>query len=124
MSEGNEPSASFDAAFDRGGIVAVAPEDREAYADVLRRLLRPGGKVLLVSTEHPPFANGSPGPPHSIDAAEVARLFAAHFEVEQLKREDRLPVESVWSERGCSYFFETTYMLTRRATPPYDTSSG
>ena len=108
------PSASFDACFDRGGLVAVAPSDREAYAAALRRLLRPGGRVLLVAVEHPPFApGGSLGPPHSIDAAEVKRLFDGDFSIAQLQREDRLPLEPVWVERGCGFFFETTYLLTR-----------
>ncbi len=71
-----------DAAFDRGGLVAVAPDDRKAYAAVLKRLVRPGGRVLFVSVEHPPFEGGKLGPPHSIERAEVDRLFAEHFEIE------------------------------------------
>ena len=31
-----------------------------------------------------------------------------------LKREDRMPLEPSWRERGCDYFFETTYLLTRK----------
>ena len=52
--------------------MAVAPEDRGAYAAVLKRLVRPGGRVLFVSVEHPPFEGGKLGPPHSIERAEVS----------------------------------------------------
>tara|TARA_B100000405_G_scaffold155700_1_gene108678 strand:- start:1149 stop:1292 length:144 start_codon:yes stop_codon:yes gene_type:complete len=38
--------------------------------------------VLFVSVEHPPFEGGKLGPPHSIERAEVDRLFAEHFEIE------------------------------------------
>ncbi len=97
-------------------MVAVAPSDREAYAAVLKRLVRPGGRVLFVSVEHPPFEGGKLGPPHSIERAEVDRLFAEHFDIEVLKREDRMPVELSWRERGCDYFFETTYLLRGKKT--------
>ena len=101
-------------------MVAVAPDDREAYAAVLKRLVRPGGRVLFVSVEHPPVEGGKLGPPHSIERAEVDRLFSADFEIEVLKREDRMPVEPAWKERGCDYFFETTYLLTRKDAPVCD----
>ena len=37
-----------------------------------------------------------------------------------LKREDRMPLEPSWRERGCDYFFETTYLLTRKEAPVCD----
>ena len=39
----------FDAAFDRGALVAVLPEDREAYVATLAGLMAPEGRVLLVT---------------------------------------------------------------------------
>ena len=108
-------NATVDAAFGPRRLVAVEPADRARYAATLARLVKPGGRVLLVATEHPPFAGGRLGPPFSVEAAEVERIFAGAFEIAPLKREDRLPVEPVWVERGCSYFFEATYLLTRRA---------
>jgi hypothetical protein len=38
--------------------------------------------VLFVSVEHPPFEGGKLGPPHSIERAEVDRLFSADFDIE------------------------------------------
>ena len=110
-----EPDASFAAAFDRGGLVAVNPADRPAYAATLARLVAPRGRVLLVAVEHPPFKNGSLGPPFNVGPEEVMALFEGNFEVELLRREDRLPLESVWAKRGCSFFNEATYLLTRKA---------
>jgi len=107
------PDASFDAVFDRGGLVAVDPSDRSAYAAALTRLVAPGGRVLLVAVEHPPFAGGGLGPPFNVDLEAVKGLFSGAFEIEVLKHEDRLPLEPVWGERGCTYFNEVTYLLTR-----------
>lgn len=109
-----EPSASFDAVFDRGGFVAVEWADRAAYAATLTRLLAPGGRVLMVAVEHPPFAGGGMGPPFNVDADAIKTLFGESFDVEVLKREDRLPAEPAWKERGCDYFYEVTYLLTRK----------
>merc|ERR1712061_867877 len=38
----------MDAAFDRGGLVAVQPDCRERYAKALHELLVLGGRVLLI----------------------------------------------------------------------------
>ena len=101
----------FDGAFDRGGLVAVAPDLRPRYAARLAELVR--GAMLLVAVEHGPFDGGKLGPPFSIPEAEARALFAGTFRVDLLKREDRLVAEPAWAERGCTEFFETTYLLTR-----------
>lgn len=100
----------FDAAVDRGGIVAVEPHDRVKYAANLAELLKPGGKLLLVAVEHEP----SFGPPHSVDEAEVRGLFSRQFDVQCLRREDRLPIEPVWKSKGATRFDEVTYLCTRK----------
>ena len=43
---------AFDAAFDRGALVAIEPSDRRAYASTLTGLMAPTGRVLLVAVEH------------------------------------------------------------------------
>lgn len=105
-------SGTFDGAFDRGGLVAVSPEDRVQYAASLSALV--SGRVLIVAVEHDPFDGGKLGPPFSVDESQVRALFAADFEITLLEREDRMPHETVWRERGCERFDETTYLLTRR----------
>lgn len=58
---------TFDAAFDRGALIAIEPEDRPQYVSVLTSLMAPGGKILLVAIEHEPAF----GPPHSLNEAQV-----------------------------------------------------
>jgi hypothetical protein len=73
--------------------------------------LRCGGHA----TQHDPFKNGKLGPPFSVTEADVSTLFPpAHYGIELLKREDRMPIETVWRDRGCNYFFEATYLITKK----------
>ncbi|CAK8994838.1 unnamed protein product [Durusdinium trenchii] len=53
----------FEAAFDRGSLVAVEPDDRKPYATALTHLMAPGGRVLLVTVEHDGFGERK-GPPY------------------------------------------------------------
>lgn len=67
------------------------------------------------TTQHDPFKNGKLGPPFSVTEADVSTLFPpAHYGIELLKREDRMPIETVWRDRGCNYFFEATYLITKK----------
>ena len=70
-----------DAVFDRGSLVAIQPDMREAYVKVMRSLMARGGKILLVALEH----KEGKGPPFAVDEAEVRRLYQDWAEsIEQL----------------------------------------
>ena len=105
----------FDAAFDRGALVAVAPSDRAAYASTLTGLMAPAGRVLLVAVEDDALSDGRLGPPFALSEAQVRELFGADFDVELLQREDRIDLEPTWRKRGCTHFSEAAYLLTRRS---------
>lgn len=65
---------TFDGAWDRAALVALAPAERPGYVDVLRRLLRPSARVLLQTfgCDRPPDS----GPPYRVTGSEVEGLFA------------------------------------------------
>lgn len=102
---------SFAAGFDRGGIVAVQPKERPTYAKVLASLIEPGGRLLMVLTEHDPFAQGRLGPPYSIVEDEVHGLFGSDFEVKLL---EKIPDDDGAKDKGCTYFTECVYLLRRK----------
>lgn len=102
---------AVDAAFDRGSIVAIDPADRPKYAQIMSGLMAPGGRLLLVAVEHEPAF----GPPHSVDEAEVRKLFGANFDVRVLSREPRIDAEPAWRGRGATRFDEVAYLCTRRS---------
>eukprot|EP00931_Biecheleriopsis_adriatica_P038824 TRINITY_DN22200_c0_g2_i2.p1 TRINITY_DN22200_c0_g2~~TRINITY_DN22200_c0_g2_i2.p1 ORF type:complete len:314 (+),score=60.73 TRINITY_DN22200_c0_g2_i2:15-956(+) len=112
-----EALVPFDAAFDRGGIVAVDPKDRKRYAEVLSHLMAPGGRLLLVAVEHDAFSDGRLGPPFEVTEADVRTLFSSNFEIKLLRREDRIDKDAGMRSRGVTRFHECAYLLTRRSAP-------
>lgn len=107
-----ESEDKFTAVFDRGSLVAVDPGDRKKYVETITRNLAEKAKILLVSTEHDPFAalDGARklGPPHSIDEDTIRELYQG-FTITPLSRESK----DEFKDRGCEYFFEAAYLLIR-----------
>jgi thiopurine S-methyltransferase len=70
-----ELTGTFDGAWDRAALVALPPSERPAYAAVLRRLMRPGSRMLLQTfdLDRPPDT----GPPYRVAQEELARLYPA-----------------------------------------------
>ena len=68
-----EHVGTFDGAWDRAALVALPPDERPAYAAVLRRLMRPGARMLLQTfgLDRPPEV----GPPYRVPEQEVRGLF-------------------------------------------------
>lgn len=71
-----------DVIFDRAALVALDPGCRERYVDGLHRMLRPGGHLLLISFAYD--QSRIEGPPWSVDAATIERLFGERFSIETL----------------------------------------
>jgi thiopurine S-methyltransferase len=73
-----------DVVFDRAALVALDPACRNRYVDGLHRLLRPGGHVLLIAFAYD--QTRVEGPPWSVDATTIERLFGDRFFIETLPR--------------------------------------
>lgn len=89
----------FDLALDVGCMHSFDPEQKRAYRDEVRRLLRPGARYLLFAhlrdEDEPPEAS------RWADEEELRALFAAGFELERLEHgvtqvEDQDPWRSAW----------------------------
>jgi SAM-dependent methyltransferase len=74
-----KPRHSLDAALDRGCFHYLAPGDRPRYSAELRRVLRPGGKLLLRASLR------TAGQRNDIDEAVIRGTFAA-WHVEHLEQ--------------------------------------
>jgi thiopurine S-methyltransferase len=70
-----------DAIWDRAALVAIDPDRRDDYAKALRRVLADTGVIVLVTITYD--QSTGPGPPWSVDAAEVDRVFGPAFVVER-----------------------------------------
>jgi thiopurine S-methyltransferase len=103
---------SVEGFWDRAAAIAFTAEQRPAYVEQLSRLIPRAARGLLIAVEYP--QHEMPGPPFSLDAREVEALFAPHFEVREVAREDRLEHEARMRSRGVTRWQEVCYRLRRR----------
>ena len=68
----------FDAVWEYTCFCAIDPARREAYADVLAAILRPGGLLLACFY---PIREGAGGPPFPVSLADIDHALAGRFEV-------------------------------------------
>ncbi len=103
-----------DAIYDRAALVALHPDQRVAYAAALRRVLRPGGRILLIAFSYD--QTKLDGPPWSVDETTVRALFSDAFAVETLAvRDESLGPKFVAA--GVTALHEICLCLNHRGTP-------
>ena len=99
-------SGRFEAIFDRASMVAIDPSLRKDYVSVLGSLLKPGGKILLVSIERRSGTEeDKAGPPFSLTETNIRELYEGLDWVESVsllndsgeqKRNDGRPMVSMY----------------------------
>lgn len=95
---------TFDAALDRGALVALEPRDRPRYVEHLTACLVPGAPVLLVTLEYDDRRRHRP--PFAVLPDEVERLFpgavsTTRRRLESARWDDVGPVHAVaWTWRA------------------------
>jgi thiopurine S-methyltransferase len=99
------------ALYDRAALISWTQELRASYVARLTALTSPGAKTLLITVEY--TQEQMSGPPFSVSAGEVARLYAAHHEIRQLGRHDILASEARLRALGLTELHEVCYELTR-----------
>lgn len=109
--------SKFDAIYDRGSLVAINPNMRDNYLDVIGKLIAPGGKILLVTLERrgDDEAVVKKGPPFSISETTVRALFEP---LEWVDKIDVLEVENIIDSeppekvRGLNSYLEIVFLIT------------
>lgn len=109
------------AIFDRAALVALSPEDRERYVDLLSSCLAPGGRLLLVAFDYDQTL--APGPPFSVPDDEVRRLFGQRFDLELLEERATPSQNPRLQSLGVTSVREAAWLLTRRASLPDTTDA-
>ncbi len=102
---------TVDAVWDRAALVAISPARRADYVAALKRVLAPDGVIVLVTFTYD--QTKMDGPPWSIDAAEVERLFGADFTIETGVRRSE-PAGPRFVEAGIHDVREASFVLRRR----------
>ena len=98
-----------DAVYDRASLVALNPQQRERFAQMLMECMPQGVKILLVTLEYP--QDEMEGPPYSVGETEVRRLFESRFSISLLHTLDLLSDTDRYGDRGVSRMLEKIYLL-------------
>jgi thiopurine S-methyltransferase len=99
------------AVYDRAALISWRPELRAAYVDHATALANPGTQTLLITLE---YAQAQmKGPPFSVVADDVERLYARNHEIQELSRQDILGSEPRFRARGVTALYEVCYRLTQ-----------
>jgi thiopurine S-methyltransferase len=99
------------AVYDRAALISWGPDLREQYVTHITSMTSPGTQTLLVAVEYP--QEQMKGPPFSVSAADVDRLYGGKHSVQELNRADVLADEPRLRSRGLSELYEVCYHLTR-----------
>lgn len=99
--------------YDRAATIALPAATRERMAREVYAQLPTGSKGLLIVLDYP--QHEKEGPPFSVDADEVQRLFERDWEIEQLERRDILASQPQFSEQGVTALHTAVYRLARRS---------
>jgi thiopurine S-methyltransferase len=102
---------SVSAVYDRASLISWRPEARAAYVEHITALTAPGTQTLLVTVEYPQAQMS--GPPFSVSAADVDRLYGRTHAIEELSRQDILASEPRLRAKGITELHEVCYRLTR-----------
>ena len=104
-----EQTASFDAIYDRASIVALDQPERKRYVNHLMSFLEPGGRILLITLEYD--QNQMTGPPFSVPADEIERLYALYGELELLETSDIL--DERFRKKGLDGMLERVFQFIK-----------
>jgi len=97
--------------YDRAALIALPPELRRRYIDGPYANLPSGCRGLLITLEYPPAEKQ--GPPFSVDATEVARLYHPRWQADLLERRDILADEPGFQAEGVTALSTAVWKLVR-----------
>ncbi len=102
------PIETYDIIYDRAALVALPEEMRGEYVARLKSVLKPGGRILLVTLDY--VQDEMAGPPFSVPHYEVESLFA-EFKVERLAQNTADAQHPKRAKKGLSRFAEEVWLI-------------
>ncbi|CAH0525877.1 thiopurine S-methyltransferase [Vibrio hippocampi] len=102
------PIAPVDLIYDRAALVAMPKEIRGEYVSKLKQLLKPGGRILLVTLDY--IQQELSGPPFSVTEAELTEYFAGDYQLTRLYR-DEAGEDHRRIKQGLTRFAEEVWLI-------------
>lgn len=101
------PLDNYELIYDRAALIALPQALRSQYAQRLQSVLKPGGKILLISLDYP--QEQLQGPPYSVPQAEIEELFAG-MKITRL-HQDIADQNHRRIQQGLSHFHEEVWLI-------------
>jgi thiopurine S-methyltransferase len=101
------------AVYDRAALIALPPRMRAHYADHLQRIVPDGCRMLLLTLEYDQAR--VPGPPHSVEEAEVRTLFETRCGVERVCSTTVTELPPKFAQNGVTEAQEVAYRVVKIA---------
>ena len=98
--------------FDRGGLVALPPDMRFRYVDHMLRIIPEGARILLLTLEYDQSLVD--GPPHSVEQAEVERLYGQRCEIALLDAYVTATLPPHFQAQNITQAVESVYLITKK----------
>jgi thiopurine S-methyltransferase len=102
-------NSDVNAVYDRASLVALNPDQRTHYAEMLQRILPQQAKMLLITMEYP--QGEMDGPPFSVSDDEVRALFSNRFSIQRLHSLNILKDTERYRDKGVSQMLEHVYLF-------------
>lgn len=96
--------------YDRAALIALPPDTQKRYVEHLIKLLPERPPILLVTLEYD--ERQMSGPPFSTAPTRVEELYGHAYGITTLSREDILPANPQFQERGLTELLEQIYWLS------------
>ncbi len=106
--EAAQAGGQVDGVYDRAALVAVAPADRARLVASYRRLLRPGGRLLVIVFDYDQLR--LKGPPWAVSRDEIAQLFGDFASIRLLGERTESPSER-FAAAGVTQFIEQAWAI-------------
>ena len=104
-----DQTSSFKAIYDRASIVAIDKPERREYVDHLISFLEQAGRILLITLEYD--QSQMEGPPYSVPAKEIERLFAPFGSLKLLETCDIL--DDRFRNKGLTRLLEHVFLIVK-----------
>ncbi|TDI28948.1 MAG: methyltransferase domain-containing protein [Acidobacteria bacterium] len=112
MTMTREQFGMFDAIWDRAALVALPQACHAAYVGLLLSLLKPEGRILMVSIEYDTALMD--GPPFSLPAQEIKDLFRGSGQVEVLAEQEVDADEPIRVNHNLPWVKESVFLIAAR----------
>jgi thiopurine S-methyltransferase len=106
------PMANVAGVYDRASLIAFPASMQERYTQKLKELTPPGSPVLLITLDYD--QERMAGPPFATPRAQVQKLFADRYAIEETACRSALERNPRFKERGLTALDECAYTLRPR----------